>query len=74
MEIYKVLKKAHELEFISVIDRDGKGVSKVAESYLESCETNSLMKDEYYELHSLSITQETFIAFNFNAYVVKIKK
>lgn len=67
-------KKAHELEFISVINRDGKGVSEVPQSYLDACKMNSLMRDDYYSLHALSITEGTFIAFNFNAYIVKIKK
>lgn len=70
----KVLKKAHELEFISIINRDGKGVSEVPQSYLDAVANNSLMKDEDYDLHAISITEGTFVAFNFNAYIVKIKK
>jgi hypothetical protein len=70
----KLKKRAEELEFISIINRDGKGVSEVPQSYLDACKTNSLMRDDYYSLHPLSITEGTFIAFNFNAYIVKIKK
>ena len=67
-------KKAHELEFISQINRDGSGVKKVKKSYLKAMETNSLMINEDFILHRLSITENTYIAFNFNAFVVKIKE
>ena len=73
METFQVRKKANELIFISQVDRDGLGTSPVPESYLKAVIENSLMKDELYELHSLSITNGTFIAINFNAYVVKLK-
>lgn len=66
-------KKAHELEFISQINRNGNGTSKVKESYLKSMLDNPLMKDEDFELHCLSMSEKTFIAFNFNAFVVKLK-
>jgi hypothetical protein len=66
-------KKAHELEFISQINRNGNGASKVKESYLKSMLNNPLMKDEDFELHCLSMSEKTFIAFNFNAFVVKLK-
>jgi hypothetical protein len=66
-------KKAHELDFISQINRDGSGTAKVPESYLRAMHENSLMKDEYFELHALSLSQKTFIAINFNAFVVKLK-
>ena len=45
--------KAHELEFISQIHRDGSGTSPVEKSYLKSMLKNSLMKDENFELHRL---------------------
>ena len=73
METFQVRKKANELIFISQVDRDGLGTSSVPESYLKAVIENSLMKDEYYDLHSLSITNGTFIAINFNSYVVKLK-
>lgn len=66
-------KKAHELEFISQIKRDGSGITKVKKSYLKAMLENSLMKDEDFELHCLSLTEKTFIAFNFNAFVVRVK-
>jgi hypothetical protein len=75
MEIYQKFKKPHELEFISQINRDGSGVSKIDESFLQALETNTLMRDELYVLNSLSVTNETYIAHNsFDAYVVKLKK
>lgn len=67
-------KKAHELEFISQIERDGSGTTKVEESYLKSMLENPLMKDTDFELHRLSLSEKTFIAFNFNAFVVRLKK
>ncbi len=67
-------KKAHELIFISQIRRDGSGTSKVSKSYLKAMLENSLMKDEYFSLYRLSLSEDTYIAINFNAFVVKIKK
>lgn len=66
--------KAHELEFISQIKRDGSGVKKVPESYLRSMLENPLMNGEVYNLTPLSLTKETFIAHGFNSFIVKLKK
>lgn len=55
-------RKAHELIFISQIKRDGSGVEKV-----------KYIPDDVFELRCLSLSQKTFIAFNFNAFVVKLK-
>ena len=66
-------RKAHELEFISQIKRDGSGTEKVKENYLNEMLENPLMKDEYFKLHRLSLSENTFIAINFNAFVVKLK-
>jgi hypothetical protein len=66
-------KYARELEFISQINRDGSGVSKVPDDYLKAMLENPLMKDELYELNCLSITHGTYIATNFNSFVVKLK-
>ncbi len=66
-------KQAHELEFISQIKRDGSGVTKVKKSYLKAMLENKLMKDKYFEVRCLSLSEKTFIAFNFNAFVVKLK-
>ncbi len=67
-------KKANELIFISQIKRDGSGVSKVSKSYLKAMLTNSLMKDDFFELTILSLTNKTFIASAFNSFVVTIKE
>jgi hypothetical protein len=75
MDIYQIVKKPRELIFISQINRDGKGVSEVSDSFLQAIETNSIMREELYVLNSLSVTNETYIAHNsFNVYVVKLKK
>lgn len=69
-----IKKKAHELIFISQINRDGKGVSKVSESYLKSMLENRLMKDSDFDVRVLSLSEKTFIASNFNSFVVRLKE
>ena len=64
-------KLAHELEFISQIKRDGSGVTKVKKRYLKAMCENPSMNE--FELKCLSITEKTYIAFNFNAFIVRIK-
>lgn len=59
--------KGAQLIFISQINRDGKGVTD------KSNEDMSHIFEEDFEINSLSITQGTFIASQFNSYVVKIK-
>jgi hypothetical protein len=66
-------KFAHELEFIGQIKRDGSGIVKVKKSYLKAMLENTIMRAEPFELKPLSLTEDTFIAFNFNVFVVKIK-
>lgn len=66
-------KKAHELIFISQINRDGNGTIPVKESYIKAMTKNNLMKFSDFDLHRLSISENTYIAFNFNAFVVKLK-
>lgn len=60
-----------ELEFISILHRDGSGTSKIKKL---SSEYYQLIQHEMFELKRLSITEDTFLAFNFNVFVVKIKK
>lgn len=67
-------KKAYELEFISQINRDGSGTKKVSEDYLKAMLENSLMKDELFKVHRLSLSENTFIAMGFNSFVVKLKE
>lgn len=56
-----------DLEFISQIKRNGTGTSKVSKSYLK------LMQDEWFDLLVLSITERTYVARNFNSFVVRVK-
>ena len=57
-----------ELEFISEINRDGSGTEKIPESYL------AMMKKETFRVYCLSISRKTFLASNFNWFVVRLKK
>ena len=66
-------KKAYELEFISIINRDGSGTEPVTQEHLSMLLINKFSKDDDYEIICLSLTEKTFIAFNFNAYVVRLK-
>lgn len=68
-----ILKKAHELEFICLIKRDGSGTKKVSKSYLKMMLENPLAKETDFRLHVLSLTEKTYIAYNFNVFVVRIK-
>ena len=66
-------KVAKDLIFISQIKRDGSGTFPVSDAYLNSMLNNSLMNEEKFKLHRLSITENTYIASGFNSFVVKIK-
>ena len=67
-------KHPHELEFISRIKRDGSGTEKLTEEDLFFFQGNQFSKNDLYELTSLSISEETYIASGFlEAYVVKLK-
>ncbi len=66
-------KLASELEFICQIKRDGSGTKKVPKSYLKAIKENELMSRELYELQPLSLTEKTYIAFNINVFVVRLK-
>jgi hypothetical protein len=57
-----------ELEFISRILRDGSGTEMIS-----TREEVSHVENTRFEMASLSITKGTWIATEFNAYVVKIK-
>lgn len=59
--------KGKDLEFISIIHRDGKGVTDVSEKDM-SHEDNTNFK-----LTCLSISNQTYIASEFLTYVVKKK-
>lgn len=66
-------KKAHELEFISRIKRDGSGIEPVSKIVKVKMAENPFFMNDEYKLTSLSITHETYIASGFNSYVVKLK-
>lgn len=66
-------KKSHELEFISMIRRDGSGADLVPELVQVRLKADPCFRNEEYELTSLSITHKTYIASGFNSYVVKLK-
>lgn len=61
-------KLGKELIFISRIERDGSGTEQnLSEKHIE------LIANDSFKLTCLSLTQKTFIASNFNSYVVKLK-
>ena len=66
-------KYAHQLIFISQIKRNGSGTVKVEPDYLKEMLENPLMKKEKFTLKCLSLSERTFIAFSFNAFVVRLK-
>lgn len=59
-------KYGRKLEFISRIKRDGSGT--------EPIEDSKHLDDTKFNLTCLSITKGTYIASEFNSFVVKIKK
>lgn len=61
--------KGSDLIFISRILRDGSGVEPIADQ-----ESMAHVANAEFTLASLSITHGTFIASEFNSYVVKKKK
>lgn len=65
--------EAKNLIFISRILRDGSGVVPCTEADNVKLTEGEYTKLELYNLLSLSITEETYIAQNFNVYIVKIK-
>lgn len=60
-------KTGSQLKFISWIKRDGSGTEKVERDHIE------VMKDEKFEVHTLSLTEGTFIAHGFNSFVVRLR-
>ena len=66
-EICKDRKFGKDLIFISRISRDGSGTVK--------CEMENLNNNNtQFKMTCLSLSQETYIASEFNSYIVKIKK
>ena len=56
-----------DLEFISQINRDGKGITDLSRADM------GYKDDVKFKLYSLSLTQKTHIAHGFNSYIVTIK-
>lgn len=67
-------KLPHELDFISIIKRDGSGTIPVTEKDILFFEENMFAAKEVFRVFHLSLTQKTFIAIGFNSYVVKLKE
>lgn len=65
--------KAKDLEFISLINRDGSGTEKVPDEMLENMLNSRFCKDDKFNLNVLSLSNKTFIASGFNSFVVKLK-
>lgn len=61
-------KKGNELEFISRILRDGSGTTTDIEDEVK------LNQNDTFKINCLSISQGTYIASEFNSYVVKLKE
>ena len=61
-------RKGSDLIFISWIKRDGSGVQPVPLSLI-----HCIQKDTF-TLHGLSMTEGTYIACEFNSFVVKLKE
>ncbi len=60
--------KGKHLIFISQIKRDGSGTVPVDESYV------NMMAEDKFRMSCLSLTEKTWIASDFNSFVVKLKK
>jgi hypothetical protein len=72
-------KLGKELEFISLVKRDGSGTIAVgtewnADSDYPKTDDMSYLDDEEFEIRVLSITQKTYIASGFNTWVVRLKE
>jgi len=65
-------KIAKDLIFISRIKRDGSGTTPVSKDYLQLLCGNSFSPEKF-DVHSLSISNDTYIAIGFNSFVVKLK-
>ena len=66
-------RKPNELIFISRINRDGSGVMLISESHNILLQQTKYL-ETMFEMHSLSVTEDTWIACGFNSYVVKLKE
>jgi len=60
--------KGKELIFVSRILRDGSGTNDCSKLDMSNYD------NDVFEINCLSITEQTYIATEFNAFVVKLKK
>ena len=60
--------KGNQLEFISRIHRDGDGTSPIDAEYTE------ILQDVVFDIICLSMSYGTYIAHEFNSFIVKIKE
>lgn len=70
--------KGKKLEFISFIKRDGTGTIMCGTEWNESMpypkvDDMSYVDEEFFNIRALSLSKGTFIASNFNCFVVKLK-
>lgn len=62
-------KLGRDLIFISQINRDGSGTdTNISNDYI------SMMQDDVFKIFHLSLSEKTFIAIEFNSFVVKLKE
>lgn len=59
--------RGYKLEFISQILRDGSGTIPIKKGY------KSLLNKQTFSMQRLSMTEDTYIASDFNSFVVRIK-
>lgn len=64
---HRMKAKGSELIFVSCIKRDGSGTSDVSKEDMKH------LNDTVFHLNSLSITNKTYIACEFNSYVVRLR-
>lgn len=67
-------KYAHELKFIGQVKRDGSGIKEVDPEFIKSMTENPLVKNDKFKLKRLSLSHDTYLAFNFNVFVVRVKE
>ena len=62
-------KLGKELIFISQINRDGSGTdTNISQAYID------MMQNDVFKVFHLSLSEKTFIAIEFNSFVVKLKE
>ncbi len=66
MQLYD--RHGRDLDFISSINRDGKGITDVSKDDM------SFLDDTAFKMTRLSISDNTFVAHSINTYTVKLKK